>query len=398
MKKITSNPALYLSTIAVLALVSACSRGEFKFAEALPSPVQADVATQEEIYVASQRERGEGLSTFGKERQPEMGYYKGVFSIPKDRQKGRIQWPKGKPKAAKHFMIIDRTIYDHITPFKNDVIKDAGEFSEVLVFVHGYNTNAAEATYRLAQIVKDFNVPIPAVSYAWPSSGTYRGYVYDRDSAAFARDGLEELLRDLTTGTGKRVILVGHSMGGYLVMETLRQMAIRDNRDMRRRISEVALLSPDIDQDLFEAQLDRIGRLPKAFSVYAAKQDSALRLSSILTGKDHRLGNNLEDLDALRARGINVVDQSQLDRGAQSNHTITMTSPTSILAIIDLIEKRKPPKFIEDSKPKNTAETEKRSEGLTNEETAVVPKDATLPPAEVIAAVDIPTDQAASSP
>ena len=67
---------------------------------------------------------------------------------------------------------------------------------EVLLFVHGYNNNFAEGVYRVAQFSHDLEIPGAVVHYAWPSAAKPLGYVYDRDSALFARDGLERLIDD----------------------------------------------------------------------------------------------------------------------------------------------------------------------------------------------------------
>ena len=65
----------------------------------------------------------------------------------------------------------------------------------IMVFVHGFNTNFAEGVYRQAQMMHDFGTPAIGVHYSWPSAADARLYLYDRDSAFFARDGLERLLR-----------------------------------------------------------------------------------------------------------------------------------------------------------------------------------------------------------
>ena len=88
-----------------------------------------------------------------------------------------------------------------------------------------------------------------------------------------ARDELEELLLALSSN-GRRVMLVAHSMGTYLTMETLRQMALK-GIDVDGRINGVIFVAQDIDGDLFQDQARDIGKLPEPFVLMVAEQDIA---------------------------------------------------------------------------------------------------------------------------
>ena len=98
---------------------------------------------------------------------------------------------------------------------------------EAIIFVHGYNSNFAEGVYRIAQFAHDLQLPGTVVLYSWPSAAEPLGYAYDRDSALFARDGLESLIHEVAHAGAKRILLVAHSMGSGLTMEALRSAAIR---------------------------------------------------------------------------------------------------------------------------------------------------------------------------
>ena len=119
---------------------------------------------------------------------------------------------------------------------------------------------------RTPELGHDLKVQGVLVHYSWPSRANALGYVYDRDSALFGRDGLEVLIRDVEAAGARNVIVVAHSMGGALVMETLRQMAIAGDRHSLERIRCVILMSPDIDLDVFHEQAVKIGKLPGPFS------------------------------------------------------------------------------------------------------------------------------------
>ena len=207
---------------------------------------------------------------------------------------------------------------------------------ETLVFVHGYNNTLSESMYRLAQIQTDFDIRMPAVLFSWPSAGDARGYIYDRDSILYSRDDLEAVLDSLTARPGEKVFLLAHSLGSHLVMEVLRQAALRGDQTLLNRISGVVLMSPDIDPDLFRRQAEAIGKLPKPFMIFISRQDRALSLAGFLTGKKPRLGvidapKQVEGLD------VTVVDFTELADGEGLNHFVPVTSPAAITVLNGLI-------------------------------------------------------------
>ena len=66
---------------------------------------------------------------------------------------------------------------------------------KVLVFVHGFNNRFDDAVYRVAQVVHDSAPEHPgAVHLAVARRASLRAYAYDRESAIYSRDTLEQLL------------------------------------------------------------------------------------------------------------------------------------------------------------------------------------------------------------
>ena len=154
----------------------------------------------------------------------------------------------------------------------------------VLIFVHGFNTRFEEAVYRFAQIVYDARVNVAPVLFTWPSGGNVTDYVYDRDSAMYSRDALEAVLQTLVKDPNvDSISILAHSMGNYIVVESLRQMSIR-NRGLSPKIQDVMLASPDIDVDVFRRQIAEIdaGPRPAQFTLFLSRDDRALGLSSFL--------------------------------------------------------------------------------------------------------------------
>ena len=309
----------------VLTLFAACApRGEIEFAPPVPG---AELHTIWTAKFRSDRQPGQGQRS--PPRPEKLVFERNQISVPKTHQPGQIEWPKGLPDAATDFVTLSQETVNGIDTFAQAVRNSDGKTSQpIFLFVHGYNYTHAEAVYQMAQIVHDFDVPAPPVLFSWPSAGVPFGYLYDRDSALIARDALEDLLIALTNVPGAEVTILAHSMGNFLVMETLRQMEISGSINIEKKIAELIMISPDIDGELFYRQASRLRDLPEPTVILAAKQDKALRLSARLTGRSNRLGSET-DRNAVRDLPVLVIDTSALGANG-SNHSIPFSSPTAI--------------------------------------------------------------------
>jgi esterase/lipase superfamily enzyme len=196
----------------------------------------------------------------------------------------------------------------------------------VLIFVHGFNTRFEEAVYRFAQIVYDARVDVAPVLFTWPSGGNVTDYVYDRDSAMYSRDALEVVLQALVKDPNvDSISILAHSMGNYIAVESLRQMSIRD-RGLSPKIRDVMLASPDIDVDVFRRQIAEIdaGPRPAQFTLFIARDDRALGLSSFLARDSTRLGSldpNKEPYRSILEQGrVQVIDLTGTASNDFTNH------------------------------------------------------------------------------
>ncbi len=280
------------------------------------------------IFIGTTRE-SDAIKAFGNERSEDTSYMRFDFSVPPDREPGSISFPKdGEPNAAEDFIATNAALYASPADFSGGLRSALSQISpaqrEAIIFVHGFNNTFAEGVLRMAQLSADFELKGVAVHYSWASGGNPLGYVYDRDSVLFARDGLEELIQQVEAAGARNIILIGHSMGSLLIMETLRQMAIARPGSVDDRVDGVILISPDIDIEVFRSQAKRIGDLPDPFGIFISQRDRALQLSARLTGQRSRLGNTssieeLEDLD------VTVLDVTEFSRGG--GHFTAGTSP-----------------------------------------------------------------------
>jgi pimeloyl-ACP methyl ester carboxylesterase len=228
-----------------------------------------------------------------------------------------------KADPARHFALTGAAVLPDL-----DALADATRSGDgkAVLFMHGYNNSFAEGVYRHAQIAWDYGLKGPQVQFPWPSAGHPLGHVYDHDSVPIARDGLVILLLRFLGTDQPCLTVVGHSMGGFLVREALRQIAIQGDRRALDRLAAVVLMSPDIDIDVFTAQAKTVAPLPQPIVISAAQDDRLLGLSSILAGGQTRL-RSLADLKHLGSLGIYVIDLTGTG-GHGANHFLPGSSPT----------------------------------------------------------------------
>ena len=292
--------------------------------------------TQQTVFIATQRNTEQIGALFGQERSDTLRFAEATVSIPPDHESGQIEWTSKTPDPAYEFAITGLESAENARAFSRRVQAQQDDLpGETLVFIHGFNTTAVEAIFRLAQIQEDLRLRDPGVLFTWPSAALPTGYIYDRDSVLFARDDLVEVLSALTQDNN-RVIIAGHSMGAHLTMEVLRQARLMGNDRLLNRISAVILMSPDIDIDVFHRQAEAIGTLPQPFVVLAAEQDRALNISSVLTGRP-RLGSTVNSSDINRI-DVTLLDFSKFAVGDQFDHLVPVTSPGAIELMRALID------------------------------------------------------------
>lgn len=309
-------------------LLAACApRGVMRLA-----PEAAGVGAVERVFVGTTRATDEDEAFSGK-RSFDPRFSRFDVSIPPDRELGVVPYPprRAVPDPRRHMVTVAEENFATDAAFRAALSKAMAPSRrgarEAVVFVHGFNNTFAEGLYRFAQLTHDLDLPGVPVHYAWPSRGSVLGYAYDRDSALFARDGLERLLQEVAAAGADRILIVAHSMGSALTMETLRQTSIRGDAAVMRRIGGVILMSPDIDVDVFRAQAQAIGRLPQPFVVFTSNRDRALALSATIALEGERLGN-LRNLDRLAGLPVTVLEVGAFSSG--DGHFTAATSPALI--------------------------------------------------------------------
>lgn len=325
-----------IGIVAIFLGLAACEpRGEIRV-----DPVAAQVGTVETVFIGTTRGQvADRREDYGRARSEITQFVRLDVSVPPKRRPGTIRFtrPRQQPDLLTDFVTTQEIRYPAPRVFRDDLAgalaREQRGRREAVVFVHGFNATFAEGAYRLAQLGHDLDLNGALVHYSWPSRAHALGYAYDRDSALFARDGLEVLLRQVEAAGAERVLIVAHSMGAALTMETLRQIAIEGDRPLLNRIESVVLISPDIDVDVFRAQARRVGPLANPIIIFTSRKDRALALSAGLTGEADRLGN-LTDVAALGDLDVTLLDTTAFSTGV--GHFNVGNSP-ALLALLGRI-------------------------------------------------------------
>ncbi|MDE1994703.1 MAG: alpha/beta fold hydrolase, partial [Rhizobiaceae bacterium] len=277
-----------LISLCIVAILTACGgpRANTGFGGNFAA---SDFSSQVPIFLATSRQQtGNAQQPYSAQRSLTLNLARYDIGIPANRRVGTVSTGGPNPDPKRNFAVVSSSTIDgrrkFIEQMNAALDRLPPENREIFIFVHGYNNNVSESLYRTAQIVNDFGVQSVPLSYAWPSAAAIPLYVFDRDSSIFARDGLADTIAMAAETKAKDVVLVGHSMGAFVVMEALRNLAMLGKRAYFSRLGGVVLAAPDIDVDVFESQAHDIGVLPHPFTIIVSQRDRALSVSRFLVG------------------------------------------------------------------------------------------------------------------
>ncbi len=310
---------------------------------AVLQPVAASPGTdQVEMLVATMRDRSENEGEiFSGERALAPAFAEMTISIPPAnvRKVGEVAWPrKLPPNPATDFAVIDAELVDKPAAEKwlSASVRKSPDRS-VLVFIHGFNNQFEDAVFRFAQIVHDAKVDSVPVLATWPSRGSLLAYGYDRESTNYTRNAVEALFQYLARDPEVReVSILAHSMGNWLALESLRQMAIR-NGGLPAKFKNVMLAAPDVDVDVFRSQIADMGMPRPSFTLFVSRDDRALAASRRIWGDVSRLGaidpNQSPYREEMVANNITVVDLTKIKAGDDLHHSKFAESPEIVQLI-----------------------------------------------------------------
>ena len=309
--------------LAVLLLLAGCGErpGLDVLADvAAPLPPGAKSVT---VYVATTRGAYPGGTVFSSRRAHALSFAEYTISVPPNHVPGEVEWPGGSPDPSRTFTMLRQRPLTK-AEFQARVAPTAQK-RQASAFVHGFNVTFQEALFQAAQMSADADTRGTPILFSWPSAGSVLNYVGDKDAVTISRDALTETLVAMTTGRKPgEALLLGHSMGGWLTLEALRQLKIAGRQDVLDRL-EVILADPDVDIDVFRSQVAVIGRLSPPLRLLVAKDDVALNVSAFVAGDRGRVGAiDVDDprvQEASHRYGVQVLDISSVESSDGLNHS-----------------------------------------------------------------------------
>ncbi len=319
---IASRSRCVLTVAAIVMALSGCvSRPTTTVLQ--PVTLRQGAGEQVSILAVTNRTSDSKDHSFGNRWATDVHYDRFVFSVPTNREGAAITYPSAKPDPKRQFIVTKREKLS-LDALVEDATRADRFDGTASIFVHGYNYSYQEALFRTAQMSADANSMSPPVMFSWPSAASVTGYVTDKDAVLYSRSQLDALIQAMAKAPKiKRIVLFGHSMGGFLSMEVARQLKLQRRDDVLAKL-QIVLAAPDIDVDVFQSQLRDIGRLPNPIVLLVSKSDNALSVSSFIGGERPRVGLlNIEDpliQQAAKQERLTVIDISSLQSSDGLGH------------------------------------------------------------------------------
>lgn len=171
---------------------------------------------------------------------------------------------------------------------------EASPNRQLMLFVHGYCATFRDAARRTAQMAYDMNYQGPSMFFSWPAGSDLEefqeraNYLKDLRRAEESDEDLITVIENISRWSGaERVHLVAHSMGNFVLTEALKTIDDRNGKDreLPRFFDQVVMAAPDLDaRDFVKKSGRRVRGFSNRFTVYASRQDKALKLSKSVNG------------------------------------------------------------------------------------------------------------------
>jgi TRAP-type C4-dicarboxylate transport system substrate-binding protein len=202
---------------------------------------------------------------------------------------------------------------DNCVRYVSEVLSGTGR-SRVLLFVHGFNNTFDAAIRRAITTAQDIGFDGIVLVWSWPAEGWVTYYMRDEEFAERTRRHFAPFAQALLQRPEiRRLDVLAHSMGARIVLFLLDEL-----RKSGKRVPLGLLIfaAPDAGQGAFsDVVVDFVKKAPTLGglkTLYAAKQDFPLRISSYIHGSD-RAGQGGDALMILD--GVESVDATEVEAG-----------------------------------------------------------------------------------
>lgn len=201
--------------------------------------------------------------------------------------------------------------------FREKISKD-----DLVIFIHGFNTPFKDAAIRTAQLAHDTNYVGEAVFYSWPSGGEFTEYAIDQKNAKLNFSHFADFLQNIAQSSNKKIHIIAHSMGGYILSNALvvldkrmkKDVNLFKNRPEKNVFNQIIFAAPDIEKKEFKDNMEshRLKRFAERMTLYSTNNDYVLKVSRgfnyfINNNSKNRTGDS-SDQDFVLMNGLDTVD------------------------------------------------------------------------------------------
>lgn len=300
------------------------------------------------FYATNRRasDSGQLHSFYGAEDTRSLAYGTTTISIPSLHKPGELELPRlwkleWTPNPSRHFVVRSVTPLDSAQARAQISANGTGLRSKsLLIFVHGYNVNFVEASFRTAQLAYDLRFPGLAMFYSWPSAGSSAGYLHDQESVQLARSIFDQFLDEVSALQFDQIYIVAHSMGNRVVSEAVASR-VQNGKDVGK-IREMLFAAPDINVEIFKSDVapKLAGIRTARRTIYASSKDVALKASSVMHGFP-RVGDTRPEVFIYS--GFDTIDASEAAPLWRSfGHSYVLDSSVVLNDLEDVLVWRRP--------------------------------------------------------
>ncbi len=298
------------------------------------TPSQAALTTPVKVYYATEREpvTPQPAIDYGQKRSADdsLRYGAAVVAVPKTHAHSNLSDPEYWSYNPKEYAASFSPLMQQSEFFRNIALQAAAypNKKSLLVFVHGFNNSFREDIYKTAQLSYDTQFLGVPVMFDWPATtpriDLIGGYITDLSQVAGSESHLEDFLESLaTTSGGATINIVAHSMGNFLLLETLDRMRAEHRLP---QLGQIVLAAPDIDSGRFKAIVDPLlaTHMIARVTLYGSNKDLAMTLSK----RAHRGTAAVGSMPpAPKVDGIDKIDVSNLPMNIIGHDYFITTRP-----------------------------------------------------------------------
>ena len=181
-------------------------------------------------------------------------------------------------------------------------VRDAGGDKDIMIYVHGFNTDQKDMLDRMEKIEKNLKAQGyegAVIGFDWPSDGTIFAYKKDKADAKTVAPFLvsDGILPLLSISPRPKIHLLAHSMGALVVLRAFSDFGDSAGPGTGAwKVAEVTFASADVDRTWLEQ--GAWGSLvlkhrSKRFTNYYSREDLVLDISEkIQNGGRERVGRD----------------------------------------------------------------------------------------------------------